>query len=119
MGIIFYTNWLIPKRAAACARAIFIFIRPEYEDDVGLLAHERVHVKQFLRLPFIHSFLYLLNSRYRYQCEVEAYGRQLRVNGDKRYTMLYAQFICDNYRLNVNFDATVMDLLDASGFERS
>jgi len=117
MGIVFYTNWFVPKTAAGCARAIFIFIRPKYINDIGLLAHERTHVRQFLRLPFIHSFLYLLNSKYRYNCEVEAYGRQLQVNGDRSRTMLYAEFICNYYKLDVDYDATVLDLLDAAGFD--
>jgi len=113
-GIVFYTNWFIPKKAAGCARAIFIFIKPEYREDIGLLAHERTHVRQFLRLFFIHSFKYLFNKDYRYWCEVEAYGRQLQVNGNLDYLDLYAGFICREYNLDVDFNATALDLIDAS-----
>lgn len=79
---------------------VFIQIDEKYKDDKGLLAHERVHVKQFLRLwlsailigivllylgydfgiiPIIagiglHGLLYKFSSIYRYKAEVEAFG---------------------------------------------
>ena len=79
---------------------VLIQIDKKYKEDKGLLAHERVHVKQFLRLwlsaiplgvvllclgydygilPIIaglglHGLLYKFSSIYRYKAEVEAFG---------------------------------------------
>lgn len=79
---------------------VLIQIDKKYREDKGLLAHERVHVKQFLRLwlsavtlgvvllclgydfgiiPIIagiglHGLLYKLSKLYRYKAEVEAFG---------------------------------------------
>lgn len=79
---------------------VLIQIDKKYKDDKGLLAHERVHVKQFLRLwlstiplgvvllclgydygilPIIaglglHGLLYKFSKVYRYKAEIEAFG---------------------------------------------
>lgn len=79
---------------------VLIQIDEKYKEDKGLLAHERVHVKQFLRLwlssiliglvllflgydfgiiPIIaglglHGLLYKFSKLYRYKAEVEAFG---------------------------------------------
>ena len=52
MHYIFYTNHLIPARFAAETYGPFIFIRPSYLEDKGLLHHELMHVKQFWHNPF-------------------------------------------------------------------
>ena len=100
--MIFYTNRPVPSGAAACARGPFIFIRPKYRGDVGLLEHERVHVKQCYRTLGIHAFLYLLSKRYRLNAEVEAYRAQARYYADDRRP-LFARFICDKYGLSVSY----------------
>ena len=79
---------------------VLIQIDKKYKEDKGLLAHERVHVKQFLRLwlsvipiglvllylgydygilPIIagfglHGLLYKFRKLYRYKAEIEAFG---------------------------------------------
>lgn len=79
---------------------VLIQIDEKYRNDKGLLAHERVHVKQFLRLwlsaiplglvllylgydfgiiPIIaglglHGLLYKFSKLYRYKAEIEAFG---------------------------------------------
>lgn len=79
---------------------VLIQIDEKYKDDKGLLAHERVHVKQFIRLwlsatpiglvllflgydfgiiPIIaglglHGLLYKFSKLYRYKAEIEAFG---------------------------------------------
>lgn len=79
---------------------VLIQIDEKYKEDKGLLVHERVHVKQFLRLwlsaihiglvllflgydfgilPIIaglglHGLLYKFSRLYRYKTEVEAFG---------------------------------------------
>lgn len=81
----------------------WIVIDNKYKNDKGLLAHERVHARQFLRFAipslFIacilyylqqyyiapiflltiatHSILYKFNMKYRYKTEIEAYGYSL------------------------------------------
>jgi hypothetical protein len=41
-----YTNNFIAKNFAGCTRGPFIFIRPEHKGDKGMLAREKVHVRQ-------------------------------------------------------------------------
>ena len=98
--MIFYTNRFIPEFAAACARGPFIFIRPEYKDDLGLKAHEMEHVKQWLFTLGLHSILYLLFSEYRLWAEVDAYKVQAEYYPDDRKP-LFAQYIATKYKLNI------------------
>lgn len=107
--MVFYSDRFVPKDSAACARGPFIFIRPQYRANVGLLEHERVHVRQWYRTLGIHSFLYLLSKRYRLNAEVEAYRAQARYYADDRRP-LFARFICDKYRLSVNYADVLADL---------
>lgn len=100
--MVFYTNRFIPERAAGCARGPLIFIRPEYKNDIGLLKHEKVHVKQWYRTIGLHSFLYLLSEKYRLKSEVEAYKKQLEYS--PREADLYALFISNNYNINIEKD---------------
>lgn len=55
----------------------FIRIRPKYRNDVGILEHEKTHVRQFFRTCGLHG--QLLRFRwYRLRAEVEAYREQLK-----------------------------------------
>lgn len=102
--MIFYTNSLIPKGAVVCARGPFIFIRPEYRGDTGLLAHEQVHVRQAWRgLLIIHALCYLLSPRYKLECEVEAYREQAKHYQDDRLPK-FARFISERYGLKISTD---------------
>ena len=128
--ITLYTNRFIPANAAGCARGPFIFIRPEYKNDKGLLAHEKVHVWQWTIVSYIavcmlavggfllsehvnfpawivaplglaaHGLLYRLLPEYRLDCEVEAYKEQLR--HDPQHLDLYAYFIATKYDLKIS-----------------
>lgn len=75
--LVFYTNFGVVPGAGASTRGPFIFIRPEHRGDIGLLEHEKVHRRQWLRTLGLHSFLYLLSDRYRLAAEVEAFKVQL------------------------------------------
>ena len=97
---VFYTNFGIPKPHAACARGFLIFIRPEYKDDIGLLEHEKVHVKQFLCTLGLHSILYRLSERYRLWAEVQAYKVQLIHSPGNE--ALFATFIAERYGLDIS-----------------
>ena len=98
---VFYTNRFVPKGSAGCARGPLIFIRPEYKNDVGLLAHEDVHVRQWCRTLGLHSFMYLLSDSYKLACEVEAYQAQAKHYPDDR-TPQFAVFIADDYGLDIS-----------------
>lgn len=100
MSFIFYTNRFIPKDYAACTRGPCIFIRPEYRGDIGLLEHEKVHVRQWVRTLGVHSILYLMSKKYRLRAEVEAYRKQLVYSPGREE--LFAGFIAYRYGLDVD-----------------
>lgn len=75
-----YTDQGIPERFAGWTVTFFIKIRPLYQADVGLLEHEKLHVRQFWRTLGLYCALYPLWKKYRLGCEVEAYREQLRYN---------------------------------------
>jgi hypothetical protein len=83
-SIVFYTNRLVGKAFAGAARGPFIFIRPQFKGDQGLLEHERVHVRQFWRTFGLHGLLYRFSRAYRLRSEVEAYRRQLEFTPGNR-----------------------------------
>ena len=70
-----------PEGSNGCANACFVRIRKGYENDLGLLEHEKVHVRQFWRTLGLHSILYLISKRYRLKAEVEAYKVQIEASG--------------------------------------
>lgn len=107
---VFYTTFGMPANAAGCARGPLIFIRPEYREDKGLLAHEQTHVKQWFCTLGLHSFLYLLVDRYRLWAEVEAYKVQATHYPDDRRP-LFAHFISTNYGLSIS-EADALKLLN-------
>ena len=106
--MIFYTNRFVPKGAAGCARGPIIFIRPEYRNDAGLLAHEKTHRAQWFLTFGLHSFLYLLAERYRLWSEVEAYKVQLEHSPGRED--LFAKFIAEDYDLDIT-QAEALELL--------
>lgn len=97
----FYTDsFLIGKEFAGCTYGPFIFIRPRYKDDKGLLEHEKVHVKQFWRTLMLHGLFYALSNRYRLKCEVEAYKEQLKYcDNPKIVRGMFASFIATKYNI--------------------
>lgn len=100
--MIFYTNRFVPSNSAGCSRGPVIFIRPEYKDDIGLLEHEKVHVKQWYRTFGVHSFLYLFSKNYKLKSEVEAYKKQLEYS--PKSVDLFAKYLSEDYGLNISID---------------
>ena len=47
--MVVYANRFVKAGFAGCTKGPVIFIRPEYRSDRGLLEHERVHARQWLR----------------------------------------------------------------------
>jgi len=101
--MIFYTNRFIPKQHQAATRGPVIFIRPEYRNDRGLLEHEKVHRRQWLRTLGLHSLLYLFVEDYRLRAEVEAFREQLKHYPDDR-RLRFAELIAENYDLGITPD---------------
>jgi hypothetical protein len=102
--MIFYTD-LIPARFSGYTIGPVILIRPSRRGDVGLLAHEKVHVSQFWRSLGILPLLSLFIPSLRLKFEVEAYRKQLEFNPDA--ALAFAGFISTKYGLSI----TVTDAL--------
>lgn len=103
--MVFYTRRFVPRGFAGCARGPFIFIRPEYRNDRGLLEHEKAHVRQFWRTLGFHGLLKLVSRRYRLACEVEAYRKQLEYSPqDLRH---FARFLATKYGFRLSTDQAV------------
>lgn len=97
--MIIYTDRLIPKRFAGYTIGPIIFIRPSHKDDIGLIEHEKIHVKQFWSHFPIFGLLYRI-SKYRLKFEAQAYAKQLKYyTVDK--TNIFADFLVKNYNLKI------------------
>ena len=107
--MVFYTDRFIPKGAAGCARGPFIFIRPKYKGDRGLLEHEKVHRHQWLLTLSLHSWLYLFVPEYKLHAEIMAYAEQARWYEDDRLPK-FAGYIAKNYGLKIS-EADALKLL--------
>jgi hypothetical protein len=110
MNLIFITNKFIVEGFAGCAMGPVILIRPEYKNDIGLLEHEKVHRKQWLRTFSIHSFLYLWSDKYKLSAEVEAYKEQAKHYLDDRRPK-FAEYIASRYGLMVTKEEALELLL--------
>lgn len=107
--MIFYTSRFVQPGFAATTRGPLIFIRPEYLGDIGLLEHERVHVRQWWRTLGLHSLLYALSKAYRLGAEVESYREQARYYPDDRLP-LFALAIATKYGLDITAEAALARL---------
>lgn len=101
--LIFYTERFIPEDHKAATRGPVIFINPDYRNDKGLLEHELVHRKQWLRSFGLFSFLYPLSRKYRLKAEVEAFREQAKHYPDDRMPR-FAELLASNYDLNITAD---------------
>ena len=105
--MIFFTNRFVPKQHQAATRGPLIFIRPAYRDDKGLLEHEKVHRRQWLRTLGLHSLLYLFSEDYLLRAEVEAFREQLKHYPDDR-RVKFAWLIAENYNLDITPDEALI-----------
>lgn len=96
---IFYTDKFIPARFAGMTIGPFIFIRPSYAHDEGLLAHEKVHVSQFWHNPFF-GLAYQFSKKKRLQYESEAYREQLLFYQEDM-TNTFARHLATKYSLDI------------------
>lgn len=80
----------------------FIFIRSDRKGDIGLIAHEKVHVSQWYKRKFTHGFRYLFSREYRFQCEAEAYAWSVFFKGaTEQWLAYYAHILATKYFLKV------------------
>jgi len=106
---VIYTDRFIPNRFAAYEFGPFVFIRPKYKNDLGLLHHELTHVRQFWRNPLMGLF-YTFSKKSRAYYEIQAYRVQLKFYPDDRSEM-FAKYLVDNYNLDLNLDQARAALL--------
>ena len=102
----YYTDRFIDQGSRGCCRGPLIFIRPQYRDDRGLLEHEKVHRRQWLRTLSLSSWLYLFVPEYRLAAEVEAYKVQAECYTDDRLPR-FAKIISTKYDLKVTEEAAL------------
>jgi hypothetical protein len=106
--MIFYTNLFIPKRFAATTYGPIIFIRPEKKDDMGLLAHEKVHVKQFWHNP-LFGLWYFFSKKSRFEYELAAYKVQAAFNPERRER--FAELLSTCYGLDITKEEALKALM--------
>jgi len=102
--MILYQKWGVSPGAKATTRGPFIFVDPEFKDDLGLVQHEQVHVDQFFRTFGLHALLYRFNKAYRLKAEIEAYKVQLQcypIDECEQRLDDYATFLAEHYGLNI------------------
>ena len=96
------TNWFIPKQFDAYNLGFITLMRPEVYHDEPLRDHERTHLRQMLRFPFHHVYLYHFNKEYRFRAEAEAFGKQATHFKGRNYSKAvkrFATFLQNNYGL--------------------
>lgn len=112
-----YTNKV--KGGAKLKMTPFILINPAHKGDKGLLAHEKLHVKQWwlmclasspllLLTPWFfivsiafHDLLYTFIRQYRQWSEVACFKEQLKHGGSIEYA---AKFLSENYDLKITHE---------------
>jgi len=105
--IIIPLSTFIPKRFAAFVVGFIIFVRPAYKDDIPLIEHEKVHVRQFWRTFCTHGIWYQFSKSYRLRSEVEGYAVQVKTRemlGKLPEFERYASFIATHYNLDVTVE---------------
>lgn len=107
---VFYVKTL-PESMGGCANGPVIRILKQYRGDEGMLQHELVHVKQWLRTFGLHPIMYAISKEYRLHAEVEAYREQAKYYPEDRREV-FAYFIAHRYGLQVSI-AEALSLLKA------
>jgi hypothetical protein len=93
---------MIQSKFTAQTYGPFIFVRPKAKDDIGMLEHEKIHVKQFWESWGTFGLWYWLSKKSRAKYEAEAYREQLKYHPDK--TEVYAWNLATKYNLGITQD---------------
>lgn len=92
-----------------CLSPGLVFLRPERRDDDALLAHEKVHCEQMLRVGWLAWWWrYLTDEAFRFDAEVQAYRRQAELRPQHIY--IYAMALATRYRLDVTYEEALAAL---------
>ena len=127
----------LPNGFGGTAQGPFIRILPKYKDDIGLLEHEKLHVRQWYAwlaigllfsapltllvspslwplyglAPFLNQLFYKFVRPYRRWCEVRAYRKQLATGGYDS-TDFAVTALVEKYDLHLSTDKAKALLLD-------
>lgn len=127
----------LPNGFGGTAQGPLIKLLPKYQHDVGLIEHEKTHVRQWYAVmalgllvcallallvspdfwigcavsPSLHSLLYKFVRSYRRWCEVNAYRKQIATGG---YTSneFAVTTLAEKYDLDLSVDESRALLLD-------
>jgi hypothetical protein len=113
-AFITYTNDMNPGTGGYAIRAT-IYIRPEYQHDNGIHAHELTHVRQWWRNPLFHRWLYKRSRQARLQYEIEAFVTQLReypIDELNAKFKRFAFFLATKYDLRISEEEAERELRD-------
>lgn len=112
-ALIIYNSRYPSKRWAGHIAPIgpIVFIRDEYEDNEGVLAHELTHARQAYRsFGLLRVFFKFRKLRLKY--EVEAYAEQLKYADDFNARLLeYGKDLATMYSLKISIEQAVKLLL--------
>jgi len=98
----------MPEGWGGYAKLWFIYLRPKYKEDQGILEHEKCHVRSFYFTLGFHSFLYLCFKAYRLWSEVQAYKIQMKYRPIKESNKeLFAKFISEDYGVRVTKEQAI------------
>ena len=73
---IFYTKKFLPLKAVASTKFFCIIILPNFKNDLSVVSHEIIHIKQIFKTLGCHYILYNFSMKYRYRSELHAYANQ-------------------------------------------
>jgi hypothetical protein len=119
----------LPDGFGGATQGPFIKVRPRYQNDGGLLEHEKTHVQQWYALmglglaivaalallvspalcpaaavaPFLHPLLYKFLRPYRQWCEVQAYREQIEADGNSNSDFAVTALV-EKYHFRLSID---------------
>ena len=102
--VVYVPNELLKHYTGYCLGPIVV-LRESASDIDGWEVHELTHVAQFWRTLGLHALFYYINSKYRIDCEKEAYYNQLHHSTNPGLTPHTASFtIAMKYGWNFTFE---------------
>lgn len=134
--LIKYTKRL-PNEFGGTTQGPFIRLLVKYKNDIGLIEHEKTHVRQWYTVlvvglllctalmllvtisiwpliglaPVLHQFLYKFFRPYRRWCEVRAYRKQIKSGGYVNNDFAVIALV-DKYDLRISTDEARELLID-------
>ena len=105
LSVVAYTDRLPAFVKGGITLWRFIFIRPKYRGDEGLLHHELTHVRQGWRM-LLYPF-----PKYRLRLEVEAYREQMKWCRTGAVVDIFAGYLVSDYGLSISLEQAKAELL--------